>query len=105
MVTVNIHLQFDMGKSWIRTAEQTAFLEGYFPLFIEARSGKRLEPLFSQCFEGWFRQWPECDVSLPAHTQGQEYLTTEYVEILGKAIEKRKRVCRLHHFQILHNAY
>lgn len=81
-----------MGKSWPRTEEQTAYLDGQLDALLEARQNETIKTFRDQLYEGWSKRWPEKAIVFPSWKDGDPPLTQEESDIVGKAIAKRKGV-------------
>ena len=88
-----------MGKEWVRTPEQEAYLEGEFQNYLKARNDREVKNWRSKLHNKWEERWPECQVlinewKLPDNTP----FNTAQMETLGKALTTRKTVrCILNH--------
>jgi hypothetical protein len=80
-----------MGKQWEKTEEQKAFLQSRLQLYLKALEETRTEPFLASLHEDWFLRWPEREALFGAASP-EKPLTAAQLEILKKAIAKRKEV-------------
>ena len=48
-----------MGKGWVRTSEQEAYLDGEFQSYLKARKDGEVKNWRSKLHEKWEERWPE----------------------------------------------
>jgi hypothetical protein len=80
-----------MGKQWRKNDSQKAFLQSRLQLYLKAKEEARTEPFLASLHEDWFIRWPEREALFGAASP-EEPLTAAQLEVLKKAIVKRKEV-------------
>jgi hypothetical protein len=82
-----------MGKGWVRTPEQTAYLDGEFQNYLKARKDGEVKNWRIKLHDKWEEHWPEWEFlanewKLPGNT----LFNTDQMAALGKALAARKMV-------------
>jgi hypothetical protein len=82
-----------MGKGWVRTPEQEAYLDGEFQNYLKARKDGEVKNWRSKLHDQWEDRWPERQVltnewKLAEDTQ----FNTDQMASLGEALAARKMV-------------
>jgi hypothetical protein len=82
-----------MGKGWVRTPEQEAYLDGEFQGYLKARKDGEVKNWRIKLHDKWEERWPEREVlanewKLADNTP----FNTAQMAALGKALGARKTV-------------
>ena len=90
-----------MGKGWVRTPEQEAYLEGEFQNYLKARKDGEVKNWRAILHDKWEERWPERQVLINEWNLSDDTtFNTTQMEALGEALAARKTVNAL----IYHNA-
>jgi hypothetical protein len=82
-----------MGKGWVRTPEQEAYLEGEFNNYLKARRDGEVKNWRSTLHEKWEERWPERQVLINEWKLSDDTpFNTTQMETLGEALAARKMV-------------
>jgi hypothetical protein len=84
---------FIMGKEWIRTSEQEAYLEKEFNGYLKARTDGEVKNWRIKLHEKWEERWPERQVLIKEWKLADDaQLNTAQMAALGEALAARKAV-------------
>ena len=82
-----------MGKGWVRTPEQKAYLEGEFQSYMKARKDGEVKNWRAILHEKWEEQWPERQVLMNEWKLSDDTpFNAAQMETLGEALAARKKV-------------
>ena len=82
-----------MGKGWVRSPEQEAYLEGEFQNYLKARKDGEIKNWRSKLHEKWEERWPERQglINEWKLSDDAQFNPTQ-MEALGNALAARKTV-------------
>ena len=82
-----------MGKGWVRTPEQEAYLDGEFQSFLNARKDGEVKMWRNKLHEKWEERWPERQALInELKLSDDAQFDTAQMAALGKALAARKAV-------------
>ena len=81
-----------MPKLWLRSAEQTEYLDALLPRFAQARQDQLIARFNHDLCKGWFERWPEEPVVFGKGWKEGDSMTDDDRNRLGDAIKIRKEV-------------
>ena len=82
-----------MGKGWVRTPEQTAYLDGEFNSYLKARKDGEVKIWRAKLHEKWEEHWPERQVLINEwKLVDNTPFNTAQMAALGEALAARKTV-------------
>lgn len=82
-----------MGKGWVRTPEQEAYLDGEFSDYLKARKKGEVKIWRTKLHDKWEERWPERQVLINEWRLSDDaQFNTTQMEALGEALAARKMV-------------
>jgi hypothetical protein len=82
-----------MGKGWVRTPEQEAYLDGEFQGYLKARKDGEVKIWRTKLHNGWEERWPERQALIDEWKLSDDtQFNTAQMAALGKALAARKTV-------------
>ena len=82
-----------MGKGWVRTPEQEAYLEGEFKNYLKARKDGEVKNWRAKLHEKWEERWPERQVLINEWKLSDDAsFDAAQMTTLGEALGARKTV-------------
>ena len=86
-----------MGKEWIRTPEQEAYLDGEFKGYLKARKDGEVKTWHTRLHEKWEERWPERQALINEWNLANDSLfNPAQMAVLGEALAARKTVMCLY---------
>lgn len=82
-----------MGKEWVRSPEQEAYLDGEFQSYLKARKDGEIKNWRSKLHEKWEERWPEREALIKEWKLSDDTLfNADQMAALGEALTARKMV-------------
>ena len=82
-----------MGKGWVRTPEQEAYLEGEFSSYLKAHKDGEVKNWRAKLHEKWEELWPERQALINEWKVSNDTpFNTAQMEALGEALAAQKTV-------------
>ena len=86
-----------MGKEWIRTPEQEAYLDGEFKGYLKARKDSKVKTWRTRLHKKWEERWLERQALINEWNLANDSLfNPAQMAVLGEALAARKTVMCLY---------